>query len=345
VRLGGLSLAAYVMSKIAVLARVLAAVATILIAVLQTLDRLPARSRAPCSSLFATLTVESLGALALGLLVSAAVKDAAQATLALPMLCFPQVLFAGAVASCETLGQRCPGRLSALRRWTRGATGRRGNRSLQVELRLTHRSRRARSAGGSCAPRVISDHADVLCFLALLARCHVELDALAFVKALVALALDVGEMNEDVITLLARDEAESFFCVEELHCPLCHEYSFLIAAGQPVRPARSQRLYSRVSKTPQLAQLSSPRARRAACGCRKLVGLSNASCAPRSHRQSGPLARASTARTERSEFSRGGRVGALTSVQLAVNHCLATVGGDLGGGQIHPVGRSLRRLT
>ena len=41
--------------------------------------------------------VESLCALALGLLTSAAVADAAQATLALPMLCFPQVLFAGAV--------------------------------------------------------------------------------------------------------------------------------------------------------------------------------------------------------------------------------------------------------
>ena len=47
--------------------------------------------------LLATLLVESLCALALGLLTSAAVADAAQATLALPMLCFPQVLFAGAV--------------------------------------------------------------------------------------------------------------------------------------------------------------------------------------------------------------------------------------------------------
>ena len=102
---------------------------------------------------------------------------------------------------------------------------------------------------GSCAPQVISDHADVLRFLALLAGCHVELDALALVEALVAVALDVGEMNEDVITLLARDETESLVCVEELHCPLCHEYSFLSAADQPVRPARSHKLYSPVSKT------------------------------------------------------------------------------------------------
>jgi hypothetical protein len=35
--------------------------------------------------------------LALGLLTSAAVRDPAEATLALPMLCFPQVLFAGAM--------------------------------------------------------------------------------------------------------------------------------------------------------------------------------------------------------------------------------------------------------
>jgi hypothetical protein len=56
-----------------------------------------------------------------------------------------------------------------------------------------------------------SDYADVLSFLALLAGYRVELDALALFEVLVALALDVGEMYEDVITLLARDEAESFF--------------------------------------------------------------------------------------------------------------------------------------
>ena len=39
----------------------------------------------------------AITALALGLLASAAVTDPAQATLALPMLCFPAVLFAGAV--------------------------------------------------------------------------------------------------------------------------------------------------------------------------------------------------------------------------------------------------------
>jgi ABC-type cobalamin/Fe3+-siderophores transport system ATPase subunit len=41
----------------------------------------------------------SMAAVSLGLLASAAVHNPAQATLALPMLCFPQVLFAGAVVA------------------------------------------------------------------------------------------------------------------------------------------------------------------------------------------------------------------------------------------------------
>src|SRR4029078_5987513 len=39
----------------------------------------------------------SVAALGLGLLASASVKNVAQATLALPMLCFPAVLFSGAI--------------------------------------------------------------------------------------------------------------------------------------------------------------------------------------------------------------------------------------------------------
>jgi hypothetical protein len=85
---------------------------------------------------------------------------------------------------------------------------------------------------------VISDHADVLRFLALLTRCDVELDVLTLVQALEAVALNIGEVNEDVVTLLPRDETETFFCVEELYCALCHGDSFLGAADQPLRPAR-----------------------------------------------------------------------------------------------------------
>jgi hypothetical protein len=65
--------------------------------VLRLLDRLPALGWATYAALFFTLLLESIAALGLGLLASAAVADAAQATLALPMLCFPQVLFAGAI--------------------------------------------------------------------------------------------------------------------------------------------------------------------------------------------------------------------------------------------------------
>jgi hypothetical protein len=34
-------------------------------------------------------------------------------------------------------------------------------------------------------------------------------------------------MYEHVVTLLARDEAESFVCVKKLHSSLCHEYPIL----------------------------------------------------------------------------------------------------------------------
>lgn len=124
-RLGGLSLTAYVLSKITVLAPVLATVAAVLLAVLRVLDRLPARGWATYGSLFVTLVFESLGALALGLLASALVKDAAQATLALPMLCFPQVLFAGAVVPVGDMA--LPGRAMSIamtNRWAFESLGR-----------------------------------------------------------------------------------------------------------------------------------------------------------------------------------------------------------------------------
>jgi hypothetical protein len=44
-----------------------------------------------------TLLLSSAAALALGLLISAAVSEPSQATIALPMVCFPQVLFVGAI--------------------------------------------------------------------------------------------------------------------------------------------------------------------------------------------------------------------------------------------------------
>jgi hypothetical protein len=93
----GLSAGAYVASKIGVLVPVLAVVTVVLLGVLRALDRLPAAGWGVYTSLLVTLMVEAVSALALGLLASAAVSNAAQAALALPMICFPQVLFAGAV--------------------------------------------------------------------------------------------------------------------------------------------------------------------------------------------------------------------------------------------------------
>ena len=104
----GLSIGAYVAAKIGVLLPLLAAVTAVLLGVLRALDRLPAAGWDVYGSLLVTLLVEAVSALALGLLASAAVSNAAQAALALPMLCFPQVLFAGAVVPVADMA--APGR-------------------------------------------------------------------------------------------------------------------------------------------------------------------------------------------------------------------------------------------
>jgi ABC transport system ATP-binding/permease protein len=93
----GLRAGAYVMSKVAVLTPVLVAVSVLMLVVLWLLDRLPDAGAGVYAALLLTLVLESTAAMALGLLASALVNDAAQATLALPLICFPQVLFAGAI--------------------------------------------------------------------------------------------------------------------------------------------------------------------------------------------------------------------------------------------------------
>src|SRR5262252_9513206 len=108
----GLNAGAYVAAKIAVLVPVLTAVTVVLLGVLRALDRLPAAGWGVYASLLVTLLVEAVSALALGLLASATVSNAAQAALALPMLCFPQVLFAGAVVPVATMA--APGRWLSL---------------------------------------------------------------------------------------------------------------------------------------------------------------------------------------------------------------------------------------
>ena len=108
-RLAGLSVGAYVASKVTTLLPVLAIVSAVLLGVLRALGRLPAVGWHVYALLFVTIVIEAMSALALGLLASAAVSNAAQAALALPMLCFPQVLFGGAIVPVD--GMATPGRL------------------------------------------------------------------------------------------------------------------------------------------------------------------------------------------------------------------------------------------
>jgi ABC-type multidrug transport system ATPase subunit len=93
----GLRLGAYLLSKVAVLLPFLLVVDALMLVVLRVLDRLPPASLGTYVSLGVTLGLDASVALALGLLSSAVVNNASQATLALPLLCFPAVLFSGAI--------------------------------------------------------------------------------------------------------------------------------------------------------------------------------------------------------------------------------------------------------
>ncbi len=86
-----------VTAKFAALAPVLIGINVAMIAVLRWLDRLPAMSAHTVATLTITLGLGACAALALGLAASALVATPAQASLALPMLCFPAVLFSGAI--------------------------------------------------------------------------------------------------------------------------------------------------------------------------------------------------------------------------------------------------------
>ncbi|WP_170313258.1 ATP-binding cassette domain-containing protein [Nocardioides gansuensis] len=96
-RLVGLRLGPYILAKTAVLLPFLVLVDVLMLAVLRVLDRLPEAGLATYGSLTVTLALNAAAALALGLLASAVVPSPSQATLILPMLCFPAVLFSGAI--------------------------------------------------------------------------------------------------------------------------------------------------------------------------------------------------------------------------------------------------------
>jgi ABC-2 family transporter len=113
-----------VASKVTVLLPFLLLVIVGMLGVLRLMDRLPSRSLSTYTSMGVSLLLCSVAALGLGLLTSASVGNVAQATLALPMLCFPAVLFSGAILPVNLMAG--PGAaLSAVipSRWTFEAMG------------------------------------------------------------------------------------------------------------------------------------------------------------------------------------------------------------------------------
>jgi ABC-type multidrug transport system ATPase subunit len=124
-RYAGLRIGAYLASKLALLTPILVIVNIAMIAVLRGLGRLPHLSPRALVVLAVTMLLNSMAALCLGLLASAAVTSTAQAALALPMLCFPAVLFSGAMLPVGTMAT--PGKLIAAvmsDRWAFEAIGR-----------------------------------------------------------------------------------------------------------------------------------------------------------------------------------------------------------------------------
>ena len=104
-RHAGVSMWAYLLSKIALLVPFLALVDVAMLTVLRVLDRLPDAPLHVYLSLGITFLLDAVAALCIGLLASAAVSSAAQAALALPMVCFPAVLFAGAMVPLQVMAR------------------------------------------------------------------------------------------------------------------------------------------------------------------------------------------------------------------------------------------------
>jgi hypothetical protein len=102
-RHAGVRTGAYLLSKLTLLTPILLLVNGAMLAVLRALDRLPHLTGTTLGELSVTMALNAIAALCLGLLASASVTSTAQAALALPMLCFPAVLFAGAVVPVHTM--------------------------------------------------------------------------------------------------------------------------------------------------------------------------------------------------------------------------------------------------
>ena len=73
-----------------------------------------------------------------------------------------------------------------------------------------------------------SDSANVEGFRALPAGADLELDVLAFVEAAVAIARDVGVVDEHVFASLNGDESEPLLGIEKLYGAGRHDFSFVV---------------------------------------------------------------------------------------------------------------------
>ena len=82
-----------------------------------------------------------------------------------------------------------------------------------------------------------SEAADDLGLVALTTRHDVELDSLTLIEGLVTVPLNVGEVDEYVVSVLTRDEAVALLGVEELHSSSSQCTLFLRA--EPIRATNS----------------------------------------------------------------------------------------------------------
>jgi ABC-2 type transporter len=136
-RIAGIAILPYVLSKLAALLPVLVGVDALMLGLLRLLDRIPAAGTGTYASLAITVLLSGIAALSLGLLTSAVVSDHTQAIMALPMLCFPQVLFSGAIV--PLIATAGAGRAIAMfmsTRWTFRALG----HALKLDDVLQHSS-------------------------------------------------------------------------------------------------------------------------------------------------------------------------------------------------------------
>jgi len=72
------------------------------------------------------------------------------------------------------------------------------------------------------------DALDVLCLPALGAFYHVELNLLTFLQAAKTACLDGGEVNENVLAILAADKSIALGIVKPLYCPCFHDVTVFL---------------------------------------------------------------------------------------------------------------------